>query len=178
MAIRLFYALMPSEEMVDALQAVMGGVSGARWQTAAQLHLTLRFVGEVPAKLADELAFALVQRLGPLPSVSLHGVGHFEKHNVPDTLWIGVRPAEPIASLHRKFDHICQTVGLEPERRAYVPHITVARLSRGVGPIGDWIAEHAGFSVDSLRFPRCSLVQSVLTKHGSYYEELASVPLT
>lgn len=171
---RLFYALMPSEAMIAALEPVMHGVSGARWQSAAQLHLTLRFVGDVSRRVADELTAAL-PRPFELPAMDLSGVGFFDKDRRPNALWVKVAPREPLALLHRKCDRVCQSAGLEPEHRAFMPHITVARLSRSAGPIDGWIETNAGFAASALTFARCSVIESFLTEAGSYYEEIASV---
>lgn len=174
---RLFYALMPTEAMIAALQAVMEGVGGARWQTAHQLHLTLRFVGDVSGRTADDLADALLARPIALPPVGLSGVGFFESSRRPNALWVRATPREPLALLHHRLDRACQSAGLEPDHRAYIPHITVARLSRHAGPIQGWIEAHAGFVTRPMAFSRCSLVESTLTEAGSHYEEIAWVPL-
>ncbi|HEX7857960.1 MAG TPA: RNA 2',3'-cyclic phosphodiesterase [Sphingobium sp.] len=174
---RLFYALMPSDRIIEALQPLMQGVSAARWQTARQLHLTLRFVGDVSGRVADDLADSLPAHVAAVPPVALSGVGFFEANKRPNALWVRATPREPLAQLHRKMDRACQDAGLEPERRAYIPHITVARLPRSAGPIESWVEDNAGFTTEPMRFARCSLVESILTEDGSHYEELAWVTL-
>jgi 2'-5' RNA ligase len=168
---------MPSEAMIAALAPMMHGVAGARWQTERQLHLTLRFVGDVSRRTADDLAVALPMRALSLPLIVLSGVGFFESSRHPNALWVRATPRDPLAQLHRKFDRACQATGLEPEGRAYLPHITVARLPRSAGPVDGWIQGNAGFATEPLPFARCSLVESILTEAGSHYEELASVPV-
>lgn len=174
---RLFYALTPSPAMIDVVQPIMHGVSGARWQTAAQLHLTLRFIGDVTPRIADELADALPMLVPAVPPAAFSGVGFFEGKRHPNALWVCAAPKEPLALLHRKLDRACQIAGLEPERRAYIPHMTLARLSASAGPVDRWIADHAGFTTTPLPFARCSLVESIPTDHGSHYAELAGVEL-
>lgn len=174
---RLFFALLPPLQLVETLGALMHGVKGARWQSAEQLHLTLRFVGDVPDTLAEDLAAVLPSKIDEAPAISLSGVGYFERGHWPSALWVRALPREPLAQLHRKLDRACQTFGLQPERRAYLPHMTVARLSRDAGPIDQWLARHAGFSAGPLPFPRCSLMQSVPAGNAMQYEALASVRL-
>jgi len=174
---RLFYALMPSDAMIAAVRPLMFGVGGARWQSDRQLHLTLRFIGDVSGRTADDLADALLARPIALPPVGLSGVGFFESSRRPNALWVRATPREPLALLHRKCDRACQAAGLEPEHRAYIPHMTLARLSRHAGPIGGWIEANAGFATAPMAFARCSLVESTLTEAGSHYEEIAWVPL-
>lgn len=174
---RLFYALMPSEAMIAALAPIQHGVSGARWQSAEQLHLTLRYVGDhVPTRVADELAAALPPRI-TLPPATFSGVGFFEAKGKPNALWTRVGPKEALTQLHHKLDRACQAAGLEPEGRAYLPHITLARMARSAGPADEWIARNAGFAAGPFPFARLSLVESVVTDEGSVYEEIASVRL-
>lgn len=172
---RLFYALMPSAAMIAGLRSTMQGVSGARWQTDEQLHLTLRFIGEVNGRTADDLAAALLARPVDLPHIALSGVGMFESVRHPNALWVRATPREPLARLHQRFDRIVQAAGLEPDHRAYLPHITVARLSHSAGSIDRWLQTFAGFDMSAMAFARCSLVESILTANGSHYEEIASV---
>lgn len=174
---RLFYALVPPDAMIDALQPLLHGVEGARWQAPRQLHITLRYVGEVSARIADELADGLPLHVSSLPPIGLSGVGFFETRGHPNALWARADPREPLTHLHRKLDRACQAMGLEPERRAYVPHMTVARLSRNAGPVEPWLESHAGLVIPPMPFARCSLMESLSTDEGSHYEELAWVSL-
>jgi RNA 2',3'-cyclic 3'-phosphodiesterase len=133
--IRLFVALELPPAMRDALLAAMGGVAGARWQRDDQLHLTLRFIGEVDRHRAADIAAALDRvRIEPM-AMALAAPGSFERRGRIDTLWVGVNPGEPVAALARRVNQALQRVGIPPETRAFVPHITVARLGRIAGSI-------------------------------------------
>ncbi len=123
---RLFVAIRPPEDICDLLIDAMDDSPEFRWQDEEQLHLTLRFIGEVDRPIADDLAAALSSvRAAPFPA-RINGVGRFEQRN-SGALWAGVEPKEPLAALAAKVERVCQSVGLEPERRAYHPHITLAR---------------------------------------------------
>jgi RNA 2',3'-cyclic 3'-phosphodiesterase len=128
---RLFVALRPPAEIRAKLLGVMGGVPGARWQSDEQLHLTLRFIGEVDRRAAEDIALILSRVGAPAVELSLSGAGTFDKRGVVHTLWAGIAPKEPLASLHRKIDHALVGLGLEAETRAYQPHITLARGRMG-----------------------------------------------
>jgi len=174
--IRLFVALRPPPAIRRELLDIMEGVPAARWQDDEQLHVTLRFIGEVERPVAEDVAVALSQIVAPAPTVSLAGVWRFEKRGRTDTLWAGVAPHDALAALHRKVDQACVRAGLEPERRAYLPHITVARLARSAGTgfaIEEWLAIHAGLM--SAPFPLSHLVlyQSHLGRDGATYEPVA-----
>src|SRR5438045_5747146 len=123
---RLFVAIRPPEPIRDLRIDAMDDSPDFRWQDEEQLHLTLRFVGEVDRPVADDLAGALGGvRVGRF-SARINGVGRFEQRN-SGALWAGVEPKEPLTALAAKVERVCQSVGLEPERRAYHPHITLAR---------------------------------------------------
>ncbi|RYY11908.1 MAG: RNA 2',3'-cyclic phosphodiesterase [Alphaproteobacteria bacterium] len=174
--IRLFVALRPPPAIRQSLLDIMEGVPTARWQDEEQLHVTLRFIGEVERPMAEDVAIALSQIVAQTPNVSLAGVGRFEKRGRTDTLWAGVTPHEALAALHRKVDQACVRAGLPPEHRAYLPHITVARLARSAGvgfAIEDWLATHAALTSAPFPLPHLVLYQSHLGRDGATYEPVA-----
>jgi 2'-5' RNA ligase len=174
---RLFVAIRPPRAVRERLSAAMGGISGARWQSDDQLHLTLRFIGDVDRRQAEDVHAALGAVRQPPFEISLSGVGFFGRRGKPDAVWAGVAPPEPLAALHRKIDQALVRAGLEPEGRAYLPHITLARLNRGSGPIGGFLEQAGGLA--SARFPvdRFALFESDLTAERAVYSMLADYPL-
>ncbi|MBN8806948.1 MAG: RNA 2',3'-cyclic phosphodiesterase [Sphingomonas sp.] len=177
---RLFVALRPPPAIRALLAAAQGGVPGARWQDDDQLHVTLRFVGEVERPVAEEIAAVLGQIHAPAITVAVAGVGAFDKQGRVDTLWAGLAPAAPLAHLHRKVDQALVRVGLEPERRTYLPHVTLARLARGagVGPaIERWRADHAALASPAFAVDAMVLYESRLAREGAMYEPIARYPL-
>jgi RNA 2',3'-cyclic 3'-phosphodiesterase len=166
---RLFVALRPPAAMRDRLLATMVGVPGARWQDDEQLHLTLRFIGAVDRHQAADVVAALGAVHGETPTIAIEGVGRFGSPR-PHSLWAGV-PADPaLLHLHRSIDRALVRVGLEPERRAFRPHITVARLSRGAGPVDPWLAVHAGLHAPAVQLAHFTLYESHLGSEGARYE--------
>lgn len=177
---RLFVALRPPPAIRDLLADTMDGVPNARWQDDEQLHLTLRFIGEVDRPVAEDIAAALGRIHAPAPVVQIAGVGAFDQRGRVDTLWAGVAPQDALAHLHRKVDQACVRAGLPPEARAYRPHVTLARLSRSAGgapEIGDWRAVHAGLSSAPFAMGHIILYQSHLGHGGASYETLMRWPL-
>jgi len=177
---RLFVALRPPREIRDTLSATMTGVPGARWQDDSRLHLTLRYIGEVERPVAETAAALLAVR-APAPRVALAGVGRFDRRARTEALWAAVSPHDALAALHRKIDHALVRVGLKPEGRAYLPHFTIARLSRGVGSeaqIARWLADHASLSSAQFALPYLILYESFLGRGGARYEAVARQPLT
>ena len=178
--VRLFVALRPPPVIRDRLADAMDGVPHARWQDDDQLHLTLRFIGEVDRPVAEDIAAALGQVHAPAPVVRIAGVGTFDQRGRVDTLWAGVGPHDALAHLHRKVDQACVRVGLPPEARAYRPHITLARLPRSAGTapeIEGWRAVHAGLSSAPFAMEHILLYQSHLGHGGASYEPVMRWPL-
>lgn len=174
---RLFVALRPPPKLRAALLGVMGGVPGARWQDDEQLHLTLRFIGEVNAHVADDVAAALGQVHAPAPDFALAGVGRFAHRGRTEALWAAVAPAAPLAALHRKVDAACVRAGLPPEGRAFVPHITLARMPRSGVEVERWLAEHAGLASAPFTCAHLVLYESRLGHGGAKYEAVERWPL-
>lgn len=131
---RLFVAIVPPREIRSRLLAAMGDIPGARWQLEEQLHLTLRFIGEVNRHTAQDVAAALGSLHHPRLTLKLDGVGQFDNKGRVDTMWAGVTPHVPLWNLHNKIGQALAQVGLPAESRAYLPHITLARFPRGRGP--------------------------------------------
>jgi 2'-5' RNA ligase len=177
---RLFVALRPPPPIRAALAATMDGVPHARWQDDEQLHLTVRYIGQVDRRVAEDVVLALGHVHAAPIEIALSGVGDFEHKGRTDALWAGVTPHDALAALHRKVDHALVRLGLEPEGRAYLPHLTLARLSRnaGVGPEIDlWCAAHAGLSSPAFRIEHLTLFESHLGGEGARYEVVERWPL-
>lgn len=153
----------------------MQGVPGARWQDDEQLHLTMRFVGEVDRHQAEDVAVALGRVRGQRVTAWVNGVGQFDS-----ALWAGVSPRAPLAALHAQVDGALRLAGIAPDNRAYLPHITLARLpkSRRDDPaVTGWLADHAGLATESFTLDRLILFESTLGSEGARYETVAFWPL-
>ncbi|UUL81382.1 RNA 2',3'-cyclic phosphodiesterase [Sphingomonas qomolangmaensis] len=175
---RLFVGLRPPLAVRERLLAAMDGVVGARWQDDDQLHVTLRFIGEVERPVAEDIAVALGSVHAAPLTLSIDGVGRFERRGRSNSLWAGVRPAEPITRLHRKIDQALVRIGLPPEGRAYLPHITLARIGGGAGPVEGFLAEHAALTSAPFTLDHVLLFESTLGSDGPTYETIARYPLS
>jgi 2'-5' RNA ligase len=171
--IRLFAALRPPTPVRAALLAAQGGVARARWQSDAQLHLTLRFIGEVDIRAADDIADALGRVTAGGFSLAAKGAGHFEKKGRPTALWAAIAPAPPLISLQAKIERACRSAGLAAEPRRFVPHVTLARLGPDAAGAGEWLAANAALSTPEWLVDRFWLYESRLGQTGSSYTPLA-----
>ncbi|WCM27747.1 RNA 2',3'-cyclic phosphodiesterase [Sphingomonas sp. QA11] len=170
---RLFVALRPPPTVRAALAATMDGVPQARWQDDDQLHLTVRYIGPVDGRMAEDIVLALGHVHAPPVEVALSGVGAFDKKGRVDALWAGVAPHDALAALHRKVDHALVRLGLAPEGRAYLPHVTLARISRGAGfglEIERWRATHGGLASQPFTIEHMTLFESHLGGEGARYD--------
>jgi len=166
---RLFVAIRPPAPVRAQLLDLMGGVAGARWLSEDQLHLTVRFIGEVDRHLARDVDAALGSVHHPRLSIALNGLGLFERRGEPVTLWAGLAPHEPLHALHKKVDQALTRVGVEPDRRAYMPHVTLARLPRGAGPVRALVERSGGVSGTPFAVEDFCLYESRLGPDGPVY---------
>lgn len=175
---RLFVALRPPEQIRDLLVDAMDENPDFRWQDDAQLHLTLRFVGEVEQPLATDLAETLGRIRGAPLELRIAGVGRFEQRN-SGALWARVEPKAPLAALAAKVERACQSIGLEPERRAFHPHITLARWKgRRTREVREFLERRASLKSQPFAVDRFILFESRLSRHGAHYEAVAHYPLS
>ena len=95
-------------------------------------------------------------------------------------MWAGVAPREPLAALHRKVDQAGVRAGLEPERRAFLPHVTLARLPRSLAgdpAVTRWLADHAALASEPFTLDHLVLYESHLGRDGATYDAVARWPL-
>ncbi|HYJ30494.1 MAG TPA: RNA 2',3'-cyclic phosphodiesterase [Allosphingosinicella sp.] len=166
---RLFVAVRPPSPIRQRLIQAMGGITGARWQTDGQLHLTLRFIGEADRHLAHDIHAALGAIHHPRFEIAVNGLGTFERRDRPETVWAGVAPHESLKALHKKVDQALARVGIGPDTRAFHPHITLARLNRSAGPVHDFLADAAGLSTPPFTVDGFTLYESRLSLEGAVY---------
>ncbi|MEA3015091.1 MAG: 2,3-cyclic 3-phosphodiesterase [Sphingomonadales bacterium] len=166
---RLFVAIRPPSAIRKLLLGAMGGVSGARWQSEDQLHLTLRFIGEVDRHRAGDIHAALGAVHQPPFELALNGIGAFERRGLAETVWAGVAPHAPLRALHKKVDAALARVGIAPDERAYLPHITLARLKRSSGPVGNLLESAGGLGSPAFAVDHFALFESDLTAEAAVY---------
>jgi len=174
---RLFVAIRPPDRIRDLLLAAMGGISGARWQNDEQLHLTLRFIGEVDRHRAGDVHAALGAVHHPMFQLAINRLGTFDRRGRPDTVWAGVAPHEPVKALHNKVDQAVARVGVARDQRAYIPHITLARLKRSSGSVGGLLEEAGGLESPPFTVDSFGLFESQLTPEGAAYTQIERYPL-
>jgi 2'-5' RNA ligase len=174
---RLFVAIRPPEAIRDLLIHVMDDGADFRWQSDEQLHLTLRFIGEVERPLANDLALAMAGLRSPAFALRLAGLGTFDHRN-GGAIWAGVEPAQPVKALAARVERICQSVGLPPERRAFRPHVTLARWKGPRSREARAYLDGRTLASPPFAVDRIILYESRLSRHGAHYEEVESFALS
>jgi len=175
---RLFVAIRPPAPIrLACLTAMEDGPLGWAWQTDEQLHLTLRYIGQVDRPVAEDVAAALGSIHARAIEMALSGVGWFD-HGPRGALFARIGPADPLIALHAKIDRALIRTGLKPEGRAFLPHITLARRRpSAVDPAG-WLERNAGLASGAVPVASMILFESHLGRSGSSYEAVESYPLT
>jgi 2'-5' RNA ligase len=190
---RLFVALSIPEAVAQSLLLIQGGVPGARWQTRDQLHLTLRFIGEVDGRDMAAIKDALDGIDAPAFGLELHGVGQFgRKHRAarsasaratqdsykPHSLWAAVRPSPELDHLQRKVDNAIRRVGQPQDAHKFTPHVTLARLRHpDAEKMVDWLKYNALYTSARFDVDSFQLYSSRLTSDGSIYRVEEDYPL-
>ena len=174
---RLFVALRPPQVIRDLLIDAMDDSPDLRWVPDDNLHLTLRFIGEVERPMAEDVAAALDGIRSPPFSLALAGVGQFAQRN-RGSLWAGVIPRDPVAALAAKIERACVSAGLEPEHRAFHPHITLARWNGSAAQlVKSFLQRNAGLASPPFAVESFTLFESHLSRHGPHYEAIADYAL-
>ncbi|PYB74063.1 MULTISPECIES: RNA 2',3'-cyclic phosphodiesterase [Rhizobium] len=124
---RLFTALEIPRNAAMSLSLLRGGLPGARWIDVENYHITLRFIGDVDGRTADEIVDRLDRIDRPEFSLTLNGIGSFGSKK-PHSIWAGVSAAPELYALQGEIERICQRLGLAPDPRKFTPHVTLARL--------------------------------------------------
>jgi len=130
----------------------------------------LRFVGEVGGGEFHDLMHALAEVTVPPFEVEVAGVGHFESRKVPTLLWAGVRPSPALKHLQAKVERAVRSVGLPPEPRKFLPHITVARL-RDPDPlrVRNFLQRYSLFNGGTVPVAGFTLFSSHLSKEQAHH---------
>ena len=175
---RLFVAVDLPSEIKKEIGTISFGLPGARWIPADQLHLTLRFIGEVDGNLFKDIKEMLSSVTTEPFAMRLKGVGHFPPRKRPRVIWVGIEANDSLLRLRGKIESVLVRRGLEPEGRKYSPHITVARLKDTPAvKAGNFIAANGLFASPSFTVQEFLLYSSKLTAKGAIHTIEAVYPL-
>ena len=168
---RLFVALDMPWSVREQLAALSGaGIPGARWVPPENYHLTLRFIGDIPGHVARDVDDALLAIRARGFALTLTGMGTFAKGGVSNALWVGVERTPSLDHLRNKIETALQRCGLEPERRRFQPHVTLARLDNPAeGKVAAFVQAHNLFRTEPIPVEHFTLFSSLLNKDHAVY---------
>ena len=167
---RLFVALPLPAAVRSACERLQQGVPAARWTPPENMHLTLRFIGEVDGGTFEDLIESLADVVVEPFEIEVAGAGHFETRQVPTVLWAGIRPSPPPKHLQAKVERAVRACGLPPDTRKFAPHITLARLGE-TDPlrVRNFLQRNALFRAGSVPVEGFTLYSSHLGKGDPHY---------
>jgi 2'-5' RNA ligase len=175
--IRLFVGLELPPGVATTLSGLAAGIPGARWVEPHNLHITLRFIGEVEEGVAHDIHDALAELAAPAFDVAIRGVGLFGGRT-PNALYAGIERSEALVRLHDKVESTVVRTGQPPEPRKFTPHITLARLKASPPPrLQAFLSAHGLLRAGPWRADAFTLFRSHLGRGGAEYEALESYPL-
>ena len=155
-----------------------------RWVSPHNMHLTLKFLGKVPAAHLDFLKQMLTQATDSTPQFDLQigGIGSFPSSKRPRVLWVGIHAPTSLASLQRMIEEGANRLGFEKEERAFSPHLTVGRIRQGIDvkeiqKISNAISTIQLGKIGTARVDSVHLYKSALNSEGSIYTKLFTTPL-
>jgi 2'-5' RNA ligase len=176
--IRLFVGLEPPPEIRDRLAGLAGGVPGARWIEPGNLHLTLRFIGEVEDGMLADIHETLSGVSAPAFDLVLEGTGRFGTGARTRSLWAGVERNAALQHLQQKVESAVVRAGLPAEERKFSPHVTLARLKDAPAErVGRFLEERGLFRAGPFRVDHFTLFESRPGRGGPVYVPLGRYPL-
>jgi len=180
---RLFTAIdLPREVLANLGRLVdtLRPTARLKWPPVENLHITTKFIGEWPDERLEELqqALAAVEARAAI-EIAVRKVGFFPNARAPRVFWCGV-DAPGLARLAADTDAATRRLGVEPEKRAYSPHLTLARIKerQDLGRLPAAVPGLAGMEFGRFAAHRFFLYRSRLQPGGSVYTKLAEFPLT
>ena len=175
---RLFTGIELPEDVADLIGDLEAPLPGVRWIHTDNLHLTLRFAGDVDNPVAREFAQFLSGIDVPAFEMRLEGLGTFGGKD-PRALWAGVTAGPELETLARACERAARAAGLKPEGRTFKPHVTIARLNKPrIEPLTRFLTRHARFRSDPLIVARFVLYSSKPLVGGGPYVVEEAYPLS
>jgi 2'-5' RNA ligase len=166
---RLFTGLELPDAVVGQLALMRGGVVGARWLEPEDYHITLRFIGDIDARTAGDIAETLGDIRRPKALIRFEGLSWFGGDK-PRAIVAKVKADPALMELQAEHERRLRRIGIEPETRKYTPHVTLARLRRGgQANVASYLAERGALIADSFTAERFVLYSAREGSGGGPY---------
>jgi 2'-5' RNA ligase len=190
--IRAFVAIELDEPTLSAIGVVQGELQKQapartiRWVHSEGIHLTLKFLGNVPANRIPAIIEGMreaCQETGPF-AMTVGGLGCFPTLRRPSVVWIGVQePTGELARLQKLVEERLDSLGFPPEGRPFSPHLTLGRVKREARPgdlrvLGELIGNYPAETIGKMQVDAVALIRSDLKPDGAVYTRLAATSLS
>jgi 2'-5' RNA ligase len=175
---RLFTGLEIPAEVALQLGLYQGGLPGARWVEDGDLHVTLRFLGDVDTATANEVHALLEEARPRAPfEIVLDELASFGGDK-PRAVYAAVATNPELNDLQAEHERIARQAGLDPEPRKFTPHVTLTRLGRGTGAeaVANYLSQTGVFSRVGFTVRRAVLFSARASRGGGPYLVEATYP--
>lgn len=180
---RLFVALeLPStvrDALCDVVQRLQRAAADIRWVRPQGMHLTLKFIGEMPPEKLPPLKEALARVASPAPvELDFRGVGYFPHERRPRVFWVGVQASDNLPGLAAQVEAALEPLGIPSEKRTYVPHLTLGRFKSAnrLARFQEGVAQLPTTEFGHVKTTEFILFQSRLSPRGADYTKLEHFP--
>ncbi len=175
---RLFVAIDPPEEIKSLLTEICYGLQGAKWADPDQMHITLKFIGEVDGAVLRDAREALQVITLDAFNIVVKGMGFFPPRGAPKLIWAGIETNEALIKLRNKIESTLVRAGLEPERRKFAPHIRLANVKMSPPRhLINYMAQYPLLQLPPFRVSEFCLYSSFLASERAIHEIDAAYPL-
>jgi 2'-5' RNA ligase len=175
---RLFIAIDLPDHIKDEIGMICYGLPGAKWIEKDQIHLTLRFIGEVDEATFRDIISTLTDNIDQAFSMRLKGIGFFPPRKTPRVLWVGIENNPKLRHLRNKIENKLTLSDIEPDQRKFLPHVSFARLRDTPSQrLGNYIAGNNLFKTEEFPVDTFHLYSSILTPNGAFHSIEATYAL-
>ena len=187
-ALRLFTGIAAPTEInlrLDELVRRLRPLARIRWSPASNFHITTKFIGAWPEDRLHDLKAALAGVTGGgIFKIAIRGLGFFPNARSPRIFWAGIEGGAALANLASRTDQVCAHLGIEPEKKPYAPHLTLARIDAPsqLASLHEALAklpttEFGAFDATAFHLYLSQTGLSQTGRGGSIYTSLAEFPL-
>jgi RNA 2',3'-cyclic 3'-phosphodiesterase len=177
--IRLFIAIPIPAPLKAEIAGLGRSIPKARQVPVEQMHLTLKFIGEVEGGRLLDIQGVLSEISRPQFTLCLHGVGTFPPRGTPRVLWAGVQPIENLLALRQVIEKKLTEIDIPREKQKYSPHLTLARLNNPpLHHLQQFLAGNAFLRTPEFTVASFDLYKSQLTRNGAIHTLLETYGLT
>ncbi len=176
---RLFVAIDFPEAVKAQIKPLCADLSGAKWASQPQMHLTLRFIGDADEQQLTSIQKGLASIQATPFKICLQGVGQFPPKGKPRVIWVGVEVEPALNRLQEKIEQVIQHCGFEQADHPFSPHITLSRFRTppSAENIKNYFERHSTFRSDTFDVTGFALYSSQRTSNGSIYHQEGVYPL-